>query len=66
MKSEGYLLEFQPMGPITKVLATDVKTGVEVSFVGSAEASRSELSNLALDKLKDTIEQELAAISAEG
>lgn len=65
MKTTGYLLEFRPMGPVTKVLATDVKSGVEVAFIGSAKASRSELTNLALKKLKDTIEQGRAAIEAE-
>ncbi len=53
------------MGPVTKVLATDVKSGVEVVFVGSAKASRSELTNLALEKLKDSIERGRAAIDAE-
>lgn len=65
MKTDGYLLEFRPMGPVTKVLATDIKSGVEVVFVGSAKASRSELTNLALKKLKDHIERARAAIDAQ-
>ncbi|MCH8201997.1 MAG: serine hydroxymethyltransferase [Proteobacteria bacterium] len=65
MKTDGYLLEFRPMGPVTKIIATDVKSGVEVAFLGSAKASRSELTNLALQKLKDSVERGRAAVEAE-
>lgn len=60
MNTEGFLLEFRPMGPVTKVLATDVESGHAVSIVGSAQATRSELTNLVLQKLKESIEQERA------
>ena len=65
MKTEGYLLEFRPMGPVTKVLATDVESGFEISFLGSAKASQSELTNLALQKLQESIERDRAAAAAE-
>jgi hypothetical protein len=61
MKTDGYLLEFRPMGPVTKVMATDVESGYEISFVGSAEASQSELTSLALKKLRESIERDRAA-----
>ena len=61
MSKQGYLLEFLPMGPVTKVSAIDPASGFEVSIIGSAKASQSELSNLAVQKLKESMEQTRAA-----
>lgn len=49
---EGYIVEFRRLGNSVKVSAIDPDTGTEVSIVGPANASRSELSRNAVNKLK--------------
>jgi hypothetical protein len=44
--------EFTAIGRTVKVSAVDAATGVEVSVVGPASASRLELQRVALQKLK--------------
>ena len=45
------ILEFQRLGNIVKVTATDSETLVEVSIQGPAQASEAELRRTAIDKL---------------
>jgi hypothetical protein len=45
------ILEFQRLGNIVKVTATDSETLVEVSIQGPAHASEAELRRTAIDKL---------------
>ncbi len=49
---EGYIVEFRRLGNSVKVSAIDPETGTEVSIVGPANASQSELSRNAINKLK--------------
>jgi hypothetical protein len=44
--------EFTTIGRTVKVSAVDAATGVEVSVMGPASASQSELQRVALQKLK--------------
>jgi len=44
--------EFTQIGSVVKVAAIDAATGVEVTVIGPAAASQSELQQLALAKLK--------------
>ncbi len=46
------LFEFTAIGRSVKVSAVHAATGVEVSVVGPASASRADLQRLALQKLK--------------
>jgi hypothetical protein len=48
----GVYFEFTPIGASVKVAAIDAATGMEVSVVGPARASRADLQQLALQKLK--------------
>ena len=45
------LFEFTAIGNVVKVAAIDPATGVEVSVMGPAHASRGDLQRLALKKL---------------
>ncbi len=45
------LFEFTVIGTVVKVAAIDAATGVEVSIMGPAHASRADLQKLALTKL---------------
>lgn len=45
-------LEFVPVGNAVKVSAVDAATGIEVSIVGPATASRDHLETVALQKLR--------------
>ncbi len=60
MTEQGYLIEFRPMGPVVKVSAIDPATGLEVSIVGSSKATQSELTDLAIQKLKYVQERQRA------
>lgn len=44
--------EFTAIGASVKVTAIDAQTGLEVSIVGPARASQTELERIALQKLK--------------
>ena len=46
------IFEYLPIGASVKVSAIDVETGLEVSVVGPAIASRAELERLAANKLR--------------
>jgi hypothetical protein len=48
----GVYFEFTPVGASVKVCAIDAATGIEVSIVGPARASRADLRQLALQKLR--------------
>jgi hypothetical protein len=48
----GVYFEFTPVGASVKVCAIDAATGIEVSVVGPARASKADLQQLALQKLK--------------
>lgn len=47
-----YLLEFLPMGNSVKVSAIDPVSGTEVSIVGPVNASKDELTRVAVSKLE--------------
>ncbi len=49
---EGYIVEFVQIGQSIKVSAVDTKTGREVSIVGPVQASREQLTRLAVKKLE--------------
>lgn len=46
------LFEFTAVGAVTKVVAIDAETGIEVMVMGPTHASRADLQKLALAKLK--------------
>lgn len=46
------LFEFMAVGAVTKVVAIDAETGIEVMVMGPTHASRADLQKLALAKLK--------------
>jgi hypothetical protein len=48
----GVYFEFTAVGASVKVCAIDAATGIEVSIVGPARASRADLRQLALQKLR--------------
>ena len=50
--SREYLLEFQRQGSYVRVAALDPATSTEIVMVGSAAASRDELTRLAVRKLE--------------
>ncbi len=56
-ESEVYF-EFTIIGVSAKVVALDVRTGIEVAAIGPANASRADLQRLALAKLKARIARE--------
>jgi hypothetical protein len=49
------LFEFTVVGSVVKVAAIDSETGIEVSVMGPAHASRADLQRLALGKLKSRL-----------
>lgn len=51
-EEDHYIIEFIGMGPSLKVTAIDPETMREVSIVGDPRASREELSQLAIRKLR--------------
>jgi len=51
--------EFVAIGNVVKVTAIDGRTGTEVSAMGPTTASRADLQQLALQKLKARIKREL-------
>ncbi len=51
-RKREYLLEFHKVGRYVKVSAIDTLTNTEVSMVGAASATKSELSRLAVRKLE--------------
>lgn len=50
--SREVLFEFKQVGGAVRVAAIDSATGIEVTVMGPATASRSDLQRLALNKLK--------------
>ena len=57
-KSDRVYFEFLPNGAYVKVSAVDEKTGIEVSIVGDARATQSELQRLALRKLEKVMAEQ--------
>jgi hypothetical protein len=53
-----YYIEFVSAGKSVKVTAIDPHTGREVSIVGAAKATRKQLSELAVRKLKYVLAKE--------
>lgn len=53
-----YLVEFIQIGSSVKVSAIDPVSGREVSIVGPATASRAQLTNVAVNKLKYILAKE--------
>lgn len=51
-RTREYLLEFHQVGRYVKVSAIDTLTNTEVSMVGAANATKSELRRLAVRKLE--------------
>ena len=58
MSEATFYLEFLTMGKQVKVMAIDPETGIEVSIIAPQTASQSEMSNVAVEKLKRRIKQE--------
>ena len=58
MSETTFYLEFLTMGKQVKVMAIDPETGIEVSIIAPQTASQSEMSNVAVEKLKRRIEKE--------
>ncbi len=58
MSEATFYLEFLTMGNQVKVMAIDPETGIEVSIIAPQTASQSEMSNVAVEKLKRRIKQE--------
>ncbi len=52
------LFEFAVIGAVMKAVAIDVATGIEVTVMGPARASRADLQKLALGKLRRRLESE--------
>jgi hypothetical protein len=52
------LFEFTPVGTVVRVAAIDAATGIEVTVMGPASASRFDLERLALQKLKARLARE--------
>ena len=50
------LFEFTAVGAVMKVAAIDAATGIEVTVMGPASASRADLRKLALAKLRKRLE----------
>jgi hypothetical protein len=50
--TDGYLIEFTPIGAFVKVSAVDPLTGLEVSITGPASAASADLAQLAVRKLE--------------
>jgi hypothetical protein len=51
-KPREVLFEFTALGGAMKVAAIDAATGIEVTVMGPAQASRADLQKLALAKLR--------------
>ena len=60
MNGDGanYLVEFITVGNSVKVCAVDPVSGREVSIVGPASASRTQLTKVAVDKLEYILAKE--------
>ncbi len=56
--TDEYLVEFIQIGASVKVSAVDPQSGREVSIVGPANAPRSQLSRVAVNKLKFILSKE--------
>ena len=50
------LFEFTAVGAVLKVAAIDAATGIEVTVMGPASASRADLRKLALAKLRKRLD----------
>jgi len=58
MSEATFYLEFLTMGKQVKVMAIDPETGIEVSIIAPQSASQSEMTNVAVEKLKRRIAKE--------
>ena len=58
-RDNGYLIEFRRIGASVKVSAVDPRTGTEISMVGPASVSQTELSRNAINKLEYVLAQKL-------
>jgi len=58
MSEATFYLEFLTMGKQVKVMAIDPETGIEVSIIAPQSASQSEMSSVAVEKLKRRIAKE--------
>ena len=58
MSEATFYLEFLSMGNQVKVMAIDPETGIEVSIIAPQTASQSEMSKVAVEKLKRRIVKE--------
>ncbi|MBL8708944.1 MAG: hypothetical protein JNL25_07115 [Rhodospirillaceae bacterium] len=61
MIDEGYIIEFHQVGAFVKVSAMDPVTLVEVSTLGPAHLSQSDLANAAIRKLEFVLARRNAA-----
>ena len=59
-RNKEYLIEFHQVGRYVKVSAIDPVTNIEVSMVGAASATQSELSRLAVRKLEYVLARDAA------
>lgn len=57
----GVYFEFTQVGQVVRVAAIDAATGLEISVMGPASASQSDLQKLALAKLRARLEAARAA-----
>jgi len=60
------ILEFQRLGNVVKVTATDAETLVEVSIQGPATASEADLRRTAIDKLNYVLRKRSEGIPTRG
>ncbi|MEP1443776.1 MAG: hypothetical protein ABJK39_12275 [Hyphomicrobiales bacterium] len=58
MSEATFYLEFLSIGGQVKVMAIDPETGIEVSIIAPESASQSEMTNVAVEKLKRRIAKE--------
>ena len=58
MSEATFYLEFLSLGGQVKVMAIDPVTGIEVSIIVPESASKSEMTNVAVEKLKRRIAKE--------
>ena len=67
MSDQGeVILEFINIGNVVKVTAVCAKTGREVSIVGNPKASKQELQNVAVRKLRYVLSKEKESSTKKG
>jgi len=62
-EKQSYYIEFHQVGRFVKVSAIDPVTRLEVSIVGDPKASREQLSNLAVKKLKYVLKKKFKNVA---